>query len=501
MRYIIYCRKSTDTEDRQVLSLDSQGRELTEIAQKHGLEIMYTLNESMSAKAEGRPMFNSVLKMIRAGKADAILCWKLDRLARNFIDGGQVIDLLQRGTIKEIRTHDAIHLPSDNVLLLAVQLGMANQYIRDLSENVKRGNREKLARGEWPNHAPFGYLNDRATKTVIVDEQKEKYVKRVYELYLKNKSLNEISDILFEEGLRTSSGNKVFKNQIHRILKNPFYTAMMVRDEKYYPGNFKPIISQSTFDKAQEIFINRSRPKSKTLLFPLRGFMKCENCGCSLTASLKKGHHYYYCTNGKQKCEEHKSYMRENYLYGEIARLLGSLAFSERKIEVMYQAAKERGVPNKDYKEQTLMTLQNELKMLVAKESRLLDAFLGEQITKDIYDKKVLEIQNHKTVVSKQIKDAEYATPVFTLEPTKKAFLQGSKAQIDFFNGDEAQKQEILEKVLWNLSIKNKNIVGYQFKSVFQILAEAPKNATISEMLRVRDSNPNTILQRDVSYH
>ena len=148
MKYILYCRKSTDTEDKQVQSLDSQEHELVDMAKKHNLLVVKILKESMSAMSAGRPIFEQMMKMIDTGKADAILCWKLDRLARNFVDGGKIIDNLQKSVIKEIRTYEAIHLPSDNVLLLAVQLGMANQYIRDLSVNVKRGNREKLARGE-----------------------------------------------------------------------------------------------------------------------------------------------------------------------------------------------------------------------------------------------------------------------------------------------------------------------------------------------------------------
>jgi DNA invertase Pin-like site-specific DNA recombinase len=483
MKYIIYCRKSTESEDRQMLSLDSQENELKIIAEKQGLSILEILRESMSAKEPGRPVFNKMIKMINTGKADAILCWKIDRLTRNPVDGGQIQWLLQTGKIKCIQTFEKSYFPNDNVLLMSIEQAMANQYIRDLSINVKRGNREKLARGEWPNHAPFGYLNDKATKTVVVDETKEKYVKRVFQLRLKNKGLREISDILYSEGLRTNSGGKVYVNQIQRIIRNPFYTAIMFREGKYYPGKFKPIISQNIFDQAQEISVNRSRPKSKTLLFPLRGFMKCENCGCALTASLKKGHHYYYCTNGKQKCDEHKSYLRENYLYGEIARLLGSLAFTERKIEMMYGAVQERKKPDNDYAENIVITLQNELKALITKESKLLDAFLGEQITKEVYDQKVLEIQNQKTVVNKQIKETESKKPAFTLEPTKKAFLQGNKARIEFFEGDDIKKQEILERVLSNLSVKNKNIVSYQFKSVFQILAKAPKNAPISELL------------------
>ena len=96
MKYIAYYRKSTEAEDRQLLSLDSQEREALSLAEKHNLTITKTFKESMSAKSSGRPLFNEMMKMIQSGKADGIICWKLDRLARNFIDGGLIIDLLQR---------------------------------------------------------------------------------------------------------------------------------------------------------------------------------------------------------------------------------------------------------------------------------------------------------------------------------------------------------------------------------------------------------------------
>ncbi len=79
MKYIIYTRKSTDTEDKQVLSLDAQLRELREIAQKHNLQIESEYTESQSAKNTGRPIFANVLNDIKSGKADGILVWKLDR--------------------------------------------------------------------------------------------------------------------------------------------------------------------------------------------------------------------------------------------------------------------------------------------------------------------------------------------------------------------------------------------------------------------------------------
>jgi DNA invertase Pin-like site-specific DNA recombinase len=486
MKYILYCRKSTDTEDRQVLSLDSQERELLDIAKRHNLSVVKVLRESMSAKSAGRPIFDQMMKMIDSGKADAILCWKLDRLARNFVDGGKVIDNLQKSVIKEIRTYEAAHIPSDNVLLLAVQLGMANQYIRDLSVNVKRGNREKLSRGEWPNHAPFGYLNDKATKTITIDPIRSKYVPRAFDLYITGShGFQDISDILYAEGLRTRSGGKVLKSHVQRILGSVFYTGLMERDGKYYNGNHQPLVSKDIFDQAQDVMHYRIHPKPQHLFFPLRGFLTCETCGCALTASLKKGHQYYYCTNGKQKCDEHKGYMRETYLYEKVSNLFEMLDFSERKIEIMYQAAKEMCEQNDTYAESVLTALHTRLDALKTKETRLLDTFLAEQITKDIYDAKVLEIHNKRVSLNRQIGETEAngTKGASTLEPVKKIFLQGSRAKKDFLKADDFKKREILENLLWNLSIKNKSVASIKFRSPFEILAKAPKDASISMLL------------------
>ncbi|MES2216719.1 MAG: recombinase family protein, partial [Patescibacteria group bacterium] len=444
MKYILYCRKSTDSEDRQVLSLDSQEKELLSIAEKNNLTVVKTFKESRTAKDAGRPLFGELVQIIQSGKADAILCWKLDRLARNFLDGGLIMDMLQKGIIKEIRTYESIHLPNETAFIMAMQFGMANQYSRDLSVNVKRGNRARLEKGGWPNKAPFGYLNDKANKTVYIDEARAKYVIKAFEMYASGAhSLKAISNALYEHGFRTVGGTKVHRSHIHRFISNPFYCGLMRRDHVLYSGTHEPLVSKDLFDRAQLVLQGKHHQKTKTLFFPLRGFLRCETCGCTLTASLKKGHQYYYCTNGKGICAEHKSYIREEALYKIVSVIFDRLSFSERKIELMYRAAKERLQHDDKYDDSVLKTLQNRLESIKTKESRLLDTFMAEQIPKELYDTKVLEIHNERVSLNRQIGEAQAngMKASITLEPTKEIFMQGSRAKTAFLEADGEKRR------------------------------------------------------------
>ena len=504
MRYLIYSRKSSESEDRQVLSIPAQLNELGDIATREGFDVATTYQESMSAKASGRPVFNELLKVIERGKGYSLLVWNVDRLARNMVDGGMILELMDKKKIIEIRTYEKTYRNTpDDKFMMSLSFGIAKKYVDDLSVNVKRGNTEKLKRGEWPNHAPFGYLNDSTTKSVVIDPDRSRYVPRIYELYSAGShSFGSIADLLYETGLRTNSGRKVLKSHIQRILSSRFYTGVMERDGKLYEGKYKPLISKKTFDDAQEVMSGFSRPraKSNTLFFPLRGFLTCETCGCMLTASLKKGHQYYYCTNGKGKCTAHKKYMREEYLYEKVGDLFKNLAFTERKIELMYQAAKSKAEQDGSETTQNLEILRKRFNALPERESRLLDTFLAEQTTQELYDKKSAELKHERIDLQNQIKTLETGQPAFTLEPTKQVFLQGSRATKEFLEAGEMKKRVIVEKLLWNLSFANGEMAQIQYKSPYHILAKIPKNASNSMLLRDRDSNPGDDFQRVASY-
>ena len=498
MNYILYCRKSTDTEDKQIHSLDSQENELREVAKKNNLNIVKVFKESMSAKESGRPIFNEMMDIIEKGKADGILCWKLDRLARNFIDGGKIIDLLQKSIIKEIRTYTSTHLPNDNVLLLAVNFGMANQYIRDLSENVKRGNRAKLEKGGWPNYAPVGYLNNKADKTIKVDEKRKHHVQKAFNLYATGGySLGEIKDTLYKDGFKTRRGKKYSKSSIHRMLQNSFYCGLMEKYGKTYKGNHEPLISFSKFEKVKEVLNKgKSRSKKKKHFYSARGFLTCANCGCMLTAVTKKGYIYYYCTNGKGNCEAHKHYLRKEKIDNLLSGVFEKLKFDDEVIEIFGEAYKEKYENKRNETESLIKPLNNELNSLLEKELRLTDGYTSGKIREEIYDLKLEEINNERERTKAKIKEIREnkEKPRATFEQVKKFLLSASKAGEHYRMLEKQEQRQMLENILLNASIKNEKVAYYKLKSPYKEIAQTPKNGDFEIMCPGWDLNPHDLM-------
>src|ERR1051325_2752211 len=263
-KYFIYCRKSTEDEDRQILSIDAQLSELNGITRQNGLVVVRTFTESKSAKGPGREVFNDMIRRIENGEANAILAWKLDRLAGNFDDGGKIIGLLQRGVIQEIRTFEKTYLPSDNVLTIAVELGMANQYVRDLSVNIRRGVREKIRRGIKHGKAPLGYINDPETQTIEPHPTDFKKLKSILEEFAGGEqTLVDVQEAMARIGLvGVRSAKPMRLGPIAKLLRNPFYYGVFSHKGELHQGVHPPMISKETYDEIQRILLENWQPQN-----------------------------------------------------------------------------------------------------------------------------------------------------------------------------------------------------------------------------------------------
>jgi DNA invertase Pin-like site-specific DNA recombinase len=181
MRYFIYARKSTDDEDRQILSIEAQLVELRQYAQREKICVVKELVEAKTAKKPGRPIFNDMLLAIERGAANGILAWHPDRLARNSIDGGKIIYLVDQSIIKSLLF--PTYRFDDNAqgkFMLSIAFGQSKYYIDALSENIRRGIRLKLSKGLWPQWAPIGYLNDPKTRGITKDEGKTPFIAKSF---------------------------------------------------------------------------------------------------------------------------------------------------------------------------------------------------------------------------------------------------------------------------------------------------------------------------------
>jgi site-specific DNA recombinase len=188
-KFFLYVRKSTDVEDKQVRSIEDQIAELRAFAKAENLEVSDVLIEKQSAKIPGRPIFNDMVKRIEAGEANGILAWHPDRLARNSVDGGRIIYLLDTGKLQALKFPTFwCDSTSQGKFMLNMAFGQSKYYVDNLSENTKRGLRQKVKRGEYPSFAPIGYINDSRTKSVVVDKKKSLIVRKAFELYAQNNS-------------------------------------------------------------------------------------------------------------------------------------------------------------------------------------------------------------------------------------------------------------------------------------------------------------------------
>src|SRR3990167_2964909 len=125
LNYCLYARKSTESEERQVLSIDSQIKEMLELAAQENINVVEIRRESHSAKSTGeRPVFNELLGDIRSGRFNGILTWAPDRLSRNAGDLGAIVDLMDQKHLLEIRTHSQHFTDNPNEKFL--QIGRAS---------------------------------------------------------------------------------------------------------------------------------------------------------------------------------------------------------------------------------------------------------------------------------------------------------------------------------------------------------------------------------------
>ena len=459
MRYFLYARKSTDEADRQILSIESQLAELREYAKKEGLPIAREFIENKTAKEPGREVFNEMMALMEQGAAHGIVAWHPDRLARNSIDGGRIIYLVDTGKVMELKfpTFWFDRTPQGK-FMLSIAFGQSKYYIDNLSENVKRGLRQKLRNGIWPSWAPMGYLNDQENHTIYIDKERAPLIKKAFELYATgNYSIREIREFLHNAGLVGRNQKKPLSiGNCHYMLRNPIYYGVMRFYGEVYEAKHKPIISKAVYDKCQELLKNKSKPKKRGFKpYVYRGIFHCENCGCFITTETQKGHNYLRCTKRKSPCAE--PFTREEEVDRQIREALKGVSLPPAAAAQALHNIEKEQLSAAQAGEEAAQNLRDNLVILNDQLGKLLDLVLQGSLTQPEYAHKKAQLVNDK-------KEIEMKLAAFAREGSKRfeplmgfyntAVLAGETA----VSGNPEENLQIMRKIGSNFLLGGRKI-------------------------------------------
>ena len=496
-RYIQYSRKSSEPKERQIVSIPDQNRECDQCSLQNDLNVVCRLEESKSAfKPHERPEFDKMIDLIRTGKVDAILTWKPDRLCRNPEEGGIVLQLLQDKVLKEIRTAlGEIYTPDSDHLVLQIHFGMANQFSRNLSQNVKRGQKYKCERGEYPRKALIGYegYGETGIRNIRPHKFEAPLIKEVFELAATgNYSLGRLVGHLHKGGLKTKKGKRIGKSHLHAILTCSTYYGYFYWNGELHQGSYEPLIAKGLFDAVQKAIKDRSKPKTTSWVNPYSALIKCKVCGCAITQTVKNKFYkqtersatysYQHCTHKRGKCDQ--SPITTNKLEELILEQIEKITIDEEvwKLGIKLLKAKH----NYEAKENIsrMSTFQQRYRELTEKLNHLIDMRADEELTPEEFQPQKERILKDQADVKSLMSDNEVSSHNW-LELVENFLNTAFYARELIIDGLPEVKRNLIMAIGENLLLEDEKLY-FSFKKPFDILL---KPQSRSNVLREMESN------------
>src|SRR3989344_6569285 len=324
--------------------------------------------------------------------------------------------------------------------MLNIAFGQSKYYIDNLSENVKRGLRQKVRRGEYPGVAPTGYLNNKVNHKMVKDPERYRLVQKLFELYAtKSYSLKDLRNEITEIGLVSRNGKRLTVSNIQMILRNPFYYGAFKFNGELYEGKHEPAIAKKLFDQVQAVMAEKSRPKKRGLKeYVFRGLLKCGECACAITAETQKGHNYYRCTKKRIPCSQ--PYVREEALAEGLSAVLQKVSLSSAWVNKMTEILDQEQTTQAQAGSAFAQNLKNTIKVCEGKLDRLLDIHLEDTITTEEYTAKKQTFLNQKIETEHRLRDFERKGNRW-LELCEEFILDAHQAQIAALQGNYAEKR------------------------------------------------------------
>ena len=458
------------------MSIEAQLTELREFARKENLEILAEFQESKSAKTPGREVFNEMMTRIESGEASGILAWHPDRLARNSIDGGRVIYAVDTKRVTSLRFPTFWFSPTpQGLFMLQVAFGQSKYYSDNLSENIKRGVRQKVRRGEWLNLAPFGYQNNPRIRNIEPHPTNSKIVVRAYEEYAKGtRSFVSLGAFLADLGVVSRNGTPLAKVSIKRLLTHRVYLGFIKHGDEWFDGNFEPLVSPHLFEAVQKVLQSKERPRKRKIKhdFPFVGIFRCSECDSMISAQWTTNRYgtkyrYYRCSKKRGRCSQ--SYLREEDLVQQLKARLQTISLCDRYTDWMLNKVKDWEREEISASQSEVQNLSTKIKDGEARMDKLVSTYLDGDIPKTIYLKKKDSIMRSLATLKAEMKDFERGRNQW-VEPLREWILDTKQAAFLSSSTDFHKISSFVKKVGTNPMVRDKT-ARFSVPSPFQYVA------------------------------
>lgn len=479
MKAVVYCRVSSKEQEETGYSLDAQEKLLREYAQgKFEVPKVFRITESAS-KFQIRKTLGEMLKYAEKYGIHIILCEKIDRLTRSLKDAAIIDDWVHENETREVhfvKEHFTLnnHTKAHENFVWDMKVAVARFYTNNLSEEVRKGQKEKVAQGWLPTKPPLGYktVGDKGYKTHVPDEAVSPLIKKLFEYYASgNYSVKALTEKMYDEGLRARGGGKVVKSRIHDLLCDPFYYGAMRWKDVVSAGKHEPLVSKEMFDRAQFVLRGGKTPHYKRRDFTFKKMMTCGECGGSITAEIQKGIVYYHC-NHYRACTQ-KPFTQEKVIEEQI---LGVFKFFENitpaEAEELKAKIKADHSQEVQYKEEALRSLTEALKRLQKRSDMLYMDRLDSRISVERWENEQARIDSELGTVKEQItrlrdqevKYYEVWLNILDLAHRARAIYQHERRTPE-------EKRLLLTHLFSNLTLKDKKL-SYTLKKPVEVIAK-----------------------------
>ncbi len=497
MKTAIFCRVSSKEQEETGYSLPAQEKFLNEYRDKRGFESgkVFSISESASGKKQ-RQLFDQMMAYVKKTDTKILICEKADRMTRNFKDMVMIDEWLEEDEEREV------HLVKDSLVLnknsrsqeklnWGIRILFAKNYIDNLSEEVKKGQKEKIAQGWLPTKPPNGYktIGETGHKIHVIDEDTAPFVRKMFELYLTgNYSTKRLSKKMYAEGMRSQLGHKLPHSRIHSLLREPFYIGKIKWNDELYEGKHQPLITVEQFNKVQAMLTSRTTPKYRKHNFLFRGLIKCAGCHNSITFETAKGHIYGHC-NHYHECPQ-TTWVKEYEVEDQLLEGFETLKIQNgRIVDWLKKALKESHQDEVEYHNSTVSELEARYEAVQKRLDKLYDDKLDEKITSDFYNRKFKQYSDEKDEVTESIKKHSQASTSYInlgvnlyelSQRAKELYLQArAKGMID--------EQRALIRFIFATLTVNEGKLSYTYSKTFKILSEAVEATNGSKVDKTDD--------------